>query len=73
MAVLKELTAAWIGLLHGPDPIKSMCHLFVFGSAMDRENKNLVVRSQERYSKAMQVNIFLQVYKQNSGVILYAY
>lgn len=56
MAFWKEWSAAWIGLLPGPDPIRSRSLLFVFGSAMDKENKNLVVRTEERYSKAIKVN-----------------
>ena len=58
MGVWKEPSAAWIGLLPGPDPRESMSLLAVFGSAMNKDNKNLVVRTEERYPKATQVNTF---------------
>ena len=57
MAFWKERSAAWTVLLPGPDPIKSRSLLFVFGSALDKENKNQAVRTEERYSKAIKVDI----------------
>ena len=57
MAFCKERSAAWTVLLPGPDPIKSRSLLFVFGSALDKENKNQAVRTEKRYSKAIKVDI----------------
>lgn len=72
MVVWEEPSAAWIGLLPGPDPGESTSLLSVFGSAMKKDNKNLVVRTEGKHSNVTQVNIFSQVSKQNGG-ILYAH
>ena len=57
VAFCKERSAAWTVLLPGPDPIKSRSLLFVFGSALDKENKNQAVRTEKRYSKAIKVEL----------------